>query len=147
MYQKLELLCFLLLIHFLYVLKIHVGLLPICGHCRLSASFSFQAIRFFFLVHPYCLRCFQKESRICRLKGKAPKFTFGTSLLLCMSLSSDYEKARLMERNFQSFIDIRNSSLLSVRFIRSWMEFMASIEFMSAIYLRRIHIRSSVVRS
>lgn len=147
MYQKPELLCFLLLIHFLYVLKIHVGLLPICGHCRLSASFSFQTIRFFFLVHPHCPRCFQKESRICPPERKSSKVNFQNLPLLCMSLSSDYEKARLMERNFQSFIDIRNSSLLSVRFIRSWMEFMASIEFMSAIYLRRIHIRSSVVRS
>ena len=147
MYQKLELLCFLLLIHFLYVLKIHVGLLPICGYRPTLCLFFFPGNQIFFLVQPHCLRCFQKESRICRLKGKAPKLTFGTSLLLCMSLSSAYEKARLMERNFQSFIDIRNSSLLSVRFIRSWMEFMASIEFMSAIYLRRIHIRSSVVRS
>ena len=90
---------------------------------------------------------FSERKRNLPPERKSSKVNFQNLPLLCMSLSSDYEKARLMERNFQSFIDIRNSSLLSVRFIRSWMEFMASIEFMSAIYLRRIHIRSSVVRS
>ena len=45
------------------------------------------------------------------------------------------------------FMESRNSSLSSVLAIRSWIVFIASIGFMSAMYLRRIHMRSSVVLS
>lgn len=44
----------------------------------------------------------------------------------------------------QEFIDKRNSSLVLVFSKRSFTKFMASTEFMSAIYLRSIHMRSSV---
>lgn len=50
-------------------------------------------------------------------------------------------------RLLYEFIVARNSSLLCVRSMRSCIVFMASIGFMSAIYLRRIHMRSSVVLS
>ena len=45
------------------------------------------------------------------------------------------------------FIESRNSSLLRVCCIFLWMVLIASIEFMSDRYLRRIHMRSSVVLS
>lgn len=45
------------------------------------------------------------------------------------------------------FIVRRNSSLVRVRSMRSCIVFMASTGFMSEIYLRKIHIRSSVVLS
>ena len=45
------------------------------------------------------------------------------------------------------FIESRNSSLLRVCCMFLWMVLIASIEFMSDRYLRRIHMRSSVVLS
>lgn len=45
------------------------------------------------------------------------------------------------------FMVIRNSSLFLVRTILLWIVFIASTGFMSAMYLRRIHMRSRVVLS
>ena len=68
-----------------------------------------------------------------KLSGALPEFRKDAGIFWHLLIYLPYE-----------FIDIRNSSLLAVISSLSFTNVIASTGFMSAIYLRRIHIRSSV---
>ena len=68
-----------------------------------------------------------------KLSGALPEFRKDAGIFWHLLIYQPYE-----------FIDIRNSSLLAVFSSLSFTNVIASTGFMSAIYLRRIHIRSSV---
>lgn len=68
-----------------------------------------------------------------KLSGALPEFRKDAGIFWHLLIYQPYE-----------FIDIRNSSLFAVFSSLSFTNVIASTGFISAIYLRRIHIRSSV---